>query len=82
MFENTNDLQNKKTEDGDQKPLSSVSVPGAGTEPASYRLPTSISYVKKKRKSRTLSLCYSVPPTGLFSEPFLKDLELIWRVKW
>ena len=21
-----------------------------------------------------------VPPTGLFSEPFLRDLELIWRV--
>ena len=46
IFQNTNDLQNKKTEEQDQKSLSSVSVPGA----------------------------------GLFSEPFLKDLELIWGV--
>jgi hypothetical protein len=34
MFQNTNDLQNKKTEDKDKKSLSSVSVPGAGIEPA------------------------------------------------
>ena len=42
----TNDLQIKKTEEQDQKSLSSVYVPGA----------------------------------GLFSEPFLRDLELIYLV--
>jgi len=47
IFQNTKELQNKKTEDQDQKSLSSVSVPGA----------------------------------VLFSEPFMRDLEMIWRVK-
>ena len=46
IFQNTNELQNKKTEDQDQKSLSSVSV----------------------------------PRTGLFYEPFLKDLDLIWKI--
>ncbi len=46
IFQNTNDLHNKKTEEQDQKSLSSVSV----------------------------------PRTGLFYEPFLNDLDLIWRV--
>ena len=46
IFQNTNELQNKKTEEQDQKSVSSVSVPGA----------------------------------GLFCEPFLNDLDLIWQV--
>ena len=36
IFQNINDLQNKKTEDSDLKSDSSVSVPGAGIEPAQY----------------------------------------------
>jgi site-specific DNA recombinase len=47
IFQNTNELQNEKTEDQDQNSLSSVSV----------------------------------PRTGLFYEPFFRDLELIWRVE-
>lgn len=47
IFQYTNELQNNKTEEQDQKSLSSVSV----------------------------------PRTGLFYEPFLWDLDLIWRVK-
>ena len=46
IFQNTNDLQNKKTEEQDKKSLSSVSA----------------------------------PLTELFSEPFLRDLDLIWRL--
>ena len=46
IFQNNNELEKEKTEDKDQKSLSSVSV----------------------------------PRTGLFYEPFLKDLELIWLV--
>ena len=34
IFQNTNELQNEKTEDADQISVSSVSVPGAGVEPA------------------------------------------------
>ena len=40
IFQNTNDLQNEKTEEQDQKSLSSVSVPGAGIEPARPLLAT------------------------------------------
>ena len=40
MFQNTNELQNKKTEEKDKKSLSSVSVPGAGIEPARPLLAT------------------------------------------
>jgi len=47
IFQNTKELHDKKTEEQDQRSLSSVSVPGA----------------------------------GLFYEPFMRDLELIWRVK-
>ena len=46
IFQNTNELQNKKTEEQDQKSVSSVSVPGA----------------------------------GLFYEPALYDLDIIWLV--
>jgi site-specific DNA recombinase len=33
IFQNTNELQKEKTEGSDEKPVSSVSVPGAGLEP-------------------------------------------------
>ena len=46
ILEKTSEVQNKKTEEQDQKSISSVSV----------------------------------PPTGQFYEPFMKDLELIWQV--
>ena len=46
IFQNTNDLHNKKKEETDKKSVSSASV----------------------------------PLTELFSEPFLKDLDLIWRI--
>jgi site-specific DNA recombinase len=36
MFQNTNELQKKKTEGSDKKSISSVSVPGAGIEPAQH----------------------------------------------
>jgi site-specific DNA recombinase len=36
IFQNTNDLQDKKKEETDKKPVSSVSVPGAGIEPAQH----------------------------------------------
>jgi hypothetical protein len=45
---NTNELENEKPEDRDEKTLSSVFVPGAGTEPASYRLTTSVNCDKEK----------------------------------
>ena len=40
IFQNTNELQNVKTEEQDKKSLSSVSVPGAGIEPARPLLAT------------------------------------------
>ncbi len=40
IFQNTNELQNKKTEEQVNKPVSSVSVPGAGIEPARPLLTT------------------------------------------
>jgi hypothetical protein len=36
IFQNTNELQKKKTEGSDEKSVSSVSVPGAGIEPAQH----------------------------------------------
>jgi hypothetical protein len=40
-----------------------------------------INYVKKKEESDKKSASSSlVPLTVLFSEPFLRDLELIWQL--
>jgi len=80
-LENTSELQNQKTEDQDKKSLSSVSVPGAGTELVSYRLPYQFHVAKKSERENFLRFVYLVPPTGRFYEPFLKDLELIWRIE-
>ena len=40
MLQNTNELEKEKTEELDHKSLSSVSVPGAGIEPARPLLAT------------------------------------------
>jgi hypothetical protein len=37
IFQNTNDLHDKKKEETNEKSVSSVSVPGAGIEPAQHR---------------------------------------------
>jgi hypothetical protein len=36
IFQNINELQKEKTEGSDKKPIPSVSVPGAGIEPAQH----------------------------------------------
>jgi len=53
--------------------VSSVSV-GAGARKTERELEFELT------RSHSHSHSFSVPPAGLFSEPFLRDLDLLWNI--
>jgi hypothetical protein len=63
IIQNTNELQKKKTEGSDKKSVSSVSVPGAGIEPAQHCYhwclrPARLPIPPSGRKKRTLPVAW------------------------